>query len=1213
MGFQYQRGVIRAFIVSMFMLIVSGCSQEPESNEFWLATGDTLAEIYVSQDEDAKIVRAANDLAMDIERVTGRKPNIINAIDKSSNNVIIIGKLESPEIVNLKSQGAIDEIDGAEDLVESFLLKTITLTQQDDKNALVVAGSDAMGTIFGIYDISERIGVSPLYWWGDVVPEQQQEIAFKDLVVAPQAPSVRFRGIFINDEGAMTQWSGNTSIDKLHGNPSPEVYERVFELLLRMKANTLWPAMHGISNYFFEAKDDHGIAINPHLATEYGIYIGASHCENMGRNNLSEWWGWAAANKDKYDAEGLPIWDYSVNPLAIEAYWMERLVEAKDFNMIYTLGMRGVHDSPFKHENLINPTLADKSALLQKIIDRQREMIAEVFGAEDAVPQIFVPYEEVGELYNGESTNGEETSQGVDIPQDVIIVMTEDNFGYVRQTPRPHEQERVAGNGLYYHLAYQGYPTQYNWLYTTPLPLVQKELLKSYASNTNALWMINVGDIKPAELGIQFIMKMAYDINAYPVNATKTFLEDAAKQHLNIEGEQASEFADIITEFHQLAWPKKPEAMTPHWVWHWENDDMYQHYDTFVFGDEAQRQIENMRELESRAKAIYDDLDQASQAPFWHFAYYPIRSTRLMMEKTTYYRKNYQYAEQGRYASVNAYKELSEQAEAAIQRDLTFYNKEFMDGKWDGIMDPYADYNSKRNIFNVAVMPNTLIYAEKFIEDAVEGIGSVSEGQVTGDEQVTLNFSSFEDNKRFIDVFNLGLEPMAWQIETDTDWISVSQSSGEVDIEQRLWVTIDWDLVDAGTYQGSIKVTGAHGHEKSYPVKAEKYAIELEPDSYVESNGLVAIEAERYSDSAAGKDDSRWLEHKHFGYTGSSMVVKADAKVTDNHISDSARLDYKVLFTSKGTFYGELYRIPTLNEGKEMTADIMIGVNGEQLQTLSGVRQKGQKRNETLGSGEKVSWTWYRNVLAQMEKIPFEITIDEPGYHTISLYQVDAGIGIDRIVLATQDVSKYEQTRSLVGAPESYNNIAPWSPVAIAPTPEFSLETVTVNAGTAVEPMSDLKINFAMYGMPPALGFTPVSQRNVFNDGKSQLGWAKANMHDIKIEHNESTWQIPFWQRNGLTGKESASFFAKLIPGRYKVTYYMGDVRTNRNSVYRTGNDYQMSFTINGELLMDNEMVQAGNQVVKTVDVVVSDDELLELNLSGNWIINALEVVPIDG
>ncbi|WP_282037325.1 glycosyl hydrolase 115 family protein [Saccharicrinis aurantiacus] len=1196
-------------LILVFIITLVSCSKQNHTNSFTLFNNGEVSNIYVSETEEPQILRAVSDLQNDIAMVTGTKPNIVHSLSEVGNNAIIIGSVKNSTVQYLKSIDLINEADSLESMHEAFLLKAVENPSNNINKALVITGSDANGTVYGIYEISERIGISPMYWWCDVVPERKSKVVLKDCLVLPFEPSVRFRGIFINDEEALIQWSEKTTSDEYNTHISPGAYKRIFELLLRLKANSIWPGMMQAGSYFFEAKDENGVPVNPKNAKEYGIYVGSSHCENMARNNFAEWYDWAKEHKDMYDAKGVPVWDYTVNPKTIEAYWQQRLDESKDFNMIYTLGIRGVHDSPFEYANLKNPTLENKVKLLQKVIDRQREMIKETFGSEDAVTQIFVPYEETGEIYNGESKDGKEQCEGLKLPEDVIMVWTEDNFGYARQLPNSNEQARAGGNGLYYHLAYQGGAT-YDWLYTTPLPLIQEELRKVYDQNVRNFWIVNVGDIKPAELGLQFYMSLAYNIDSYTKNKTKDFLQKSAKQQFSVNEADATEIADLINDFHNLCRPKKPEHLFPFWDWKYENNFRYRFYSMFDFGDETQRQIQTANELEQKAKAIYNKLEESYKIPFWHLAYYPIRSTRLMLEKTQYYRKNVAYAKQGRFASVNAYKTLSEKAEAAIQADLEEY-RTIKDGKWNGIMDPYALYNFKERIFDVANIPNNQVYDEKYNEEAVKGIGSVCEGQAIGNENVELRFSSFEDKIRFIDVFNKDIEASDWNIEADAEWVKFSKTGGSVSIEERLFVNIDWGKASTGDNKAIITVKDKHGFSKLYPVKATKFDIDLKEKSYVEGNGIVAIEAENYTLKQDGKD-AKWHKYDNFGYYGSSMFIKGGSKVKDDIKSNAARLEYSVYFASTGTYYGQLYRIPTLNEGKGNTCEIAVGLNNDEPLVLSGVRQKGQRKSAKLPSGAKENWSWEMNILTQMEKMPFEITVEEPGYHTIKIYQINTEIGIDRLVLCADDQAKATQKRGLIGAPESYNNFASYSPSKIALAPVLTEEMAKVNALPKPAPLTGAKLNFALYSMIEALGFTPVNQRHVFDPNKNQFGWRAQDVNNIWHHHNEASERVIFWQRDGLTGKKEAKFFVKLKKGTYKVKYYMGDARTKAEMIYFKGATFDMSFAINGKQLMKNEKVYSGKQKIETVEVEIGDDELLELTLNGTWIINALEIEKND-
>ncbi|APZ46852.1 hypothetical protein BW723_11410 [Polaribacter reichenbachii] len=1188
-------------LISLSFLVFISCTKE---QGFPVFNSGKVATIYVSQEESPQIIRAVNDLQKDIKIVTGSMPTIIHSVDQVSENTIIIGTIHNPFIQQLDQKGLLNEAKGIDNLKQSFLLKSLENPSENIKNALVVAGSDALGTVYGIYEISEKIGVSPLYWWADVVPQKKNKVILKDCLVLPKEPSVEYRGIFINDEEALTTWSEKTSKNETNTHPSPEVYKRVFELLLRLKANTIWPGMMLRSSYFFEAKDKNGIPINPKNAKEYGIYVGASHCEQMGRNNYDEWYPWAEAHKDMFDAKGVPVWDYTVNPKTIEAYWQERLDESKDFNMIYTLGIRGVHDSPFRYENLKNPTLENKVKLLQTVIDRQRAMIKTTFGSEDAVPQVFIPYEETGELYNGESKDGKEKAEGLKIPDDVIMVWTEDNFGHARQLPNKEEQKHPGGNGIYYHLAYQGYPTTYDWLYTTPLPLVQEELRKVYDNNARKFWIVNVGDIKPAELGLQFFMSLAYDIDAYPKNTTKTFIEKTAQQHFNVNAEKGKEIADLITDFHTLTWSKKPEPMVPFWVWEFEKNWMYQYYSLYDFGDEAQRHIEKAKVLEQKAKAIYDDLDESAKIPFWHLAYYPIKSTHYMLQKAVYYRKNIAYTKQGRLASVNAYKVLSEKAEAKIQKDLKYY-KEIINGKWDGIMDPYAEYNSVERVFDVANIPNNLVYNQLFKEEGKTGIGAVCEGQVLGDEDIELRFSSFEDNQRFIDIFNKEVNANSWTIETNADWINFTKSSGSVKIEERILVSVDWSKTKNGINTTTIIVRDTNGFSKSFPVKATQHNIQLKEKSYIEGNGFLTIEAEHYQKKTDGKLGDKWEEFKHYGYKKSSMFLKGGSKIKQDIKEEAAKLEYSVYFTNSGTFYGELYRLPTLNEGKGKTCEIGIGLDDESPKVLTGIRKKGEKLSLKMSDGTKESLSWHKNVLALMEKIPFEITVDKPGYHTLTLYQVDTNIGVDRLVICTDEQTKTAQKRSLIGAPESFNTIN-YTKIEPVASPEITDEISKVDPYKKLEPLTDIKLNFGIYSMLDAKGFTAVNQRHTYNPNKNLFGWRASDVKQIGFHHNEASARIDFWQRDGLIGKKEAKFYVKLKKGTYDIKYYMGDSRIKEEWIYSKGKNFEVTFKINGKTILKKHKTFSGVQKIDTVTLEVLEDELVEFTFADHWIINAL-------
>ncbi len=1172
-------------------------------SKFTVTDSKGVATIYVAKSESYTLRRAVADLQNDIEIVTGRRPLISNDLNEISGRAIIIGELDNSTIQQIVAKNAKSETSGLSNMYESFLMKPIKNPTQNIKEALLVAGSDALGAVYGTYQISELAGLSPLYWWCDTTPELTPNLTIEDAYILPHQPSVRYRGIFLNDEEALIKWSGNTTKGGRDMGITPESYEHIFELILRMKANMIWPSMMEAGRYFFEARDENGVAINPRNATDYGIFIGASHCEQMGRNNYDEWYNWAEKNAEKYNiAEGHEF-DYTVNPTAIEAYWRERVEESKDFNMIYTIGIRGVHDSPYQCRLLENPTLENRVKFLQNVIDRQRQMIKEVFGSEDGARQIFVPYEETGELYNGESKDGSERCKGLDLPEDVIVVTTEDNHGYLRQTPTPKELLRKGGNGFYYHLAYQGSPSTYDWLTTTPYSLIQEQLTKGYNAGATEFWIVNVGDIKPAEMGALYFMKMANDVNYWSKVSTRDYIAEQSDILFGVDESTSTKIAELYSNFTQLAYNQRPEFMGSFSSIDFDPRGQFQYYSPFDFGDEAQRTIERYAEMEQRAKTIYETLKPKQQNAFWHLVYYPIRSAHNMAERMYYYHKNYHYAKQGRFASVNKYMELSKQAHARIVADLERYNT-MLDSKWKGITDPFAHYNITERVFDIACIPEDLIYEERFMEQSQAGIGSVCEGQKIGTESVALRFAKDENTRRFIDVFNLDVESNNFKISSDKSWVNISKKSGSVDVEDRIWLSINWDEVPEGVAEAVVTVSG-DGFSKQYPLSVENYDIKLKSKSYLEGCGYATIEAELYTRKIDGKDGAKWIEHKDYGYFGSSMFVKGKKISKVENVNSAARLEYDIYFNTVGTHQGYIYRIPTLNEGKGKSVEIAIGLDNNKPQTLEGVRAKSSRLSKKLSNGFTDNRNWFNNVGEQMEKIPFIIEVDEVGYHTLKVYQRDSDIGFDRVVIATAPENVAVINRTVHGAAISFNSFGAKSSVANAELPQLS--NVEVSNYPELEPLLYAKFGFSKYACPDVWGFKMISPKNIYNPSTNVYGWTRESVANVKFKHHESMRRVPHWKRDCNYGTKPATFRLYMTPGKYELNLYTGDYYNEY--ARKPGWDYKMSVVANGKVLMDNQTVESDQPHTGCYEVIVGDDNVLEIEFSGEkWAISAIEL-----
>ena len=401
---------------------------EATSNTFRIASDGQAATIYVDPDDWKGVIRTANDLSEDIRKVSGAKPAIIENTRHPAKGSIIVGTIGKSKIIDQLMASKKINVSGVKGQWESFIIQTV------DGN-LVVAGSDKRGTIYGIYDISEKIGVSPWYWWADVPTKKMDHLFVKDGRYVQTSPKVKYRGIFINDESpSFTGWC-TARFDGVNS----KMYVHLFELLLRLKANYLWPAMW--SNAFNE--DD---PIDPILADEYGIVMGTSHHEPMMR-----------AHKE-YTSRRQEIgdWDYATNKKNIDKFFIDGLERNKNFDNLITIGMRGDGDKAMGKGD-------DKENIkvLKDVIDSQRKIIHDVYGKDPAeVPQLWAIFTEVQRYYDA----------GFTVPDDVTLLFCDNNWGYIRRTGPEKEKNRKGGMGLYYHIDMNGGPWNDRWVNTTTIP-----------------------------------------------------------------------------------------------------------------------------------------------------------------------------------------------------------------------------------------------------------------------------------------------------------------------------------------------------------------------------------------------------------------------------------------------------------------------------------------------------------------------------------------------------------------------------------------------------------------------------------------------------------------------------------------------------------------------------------------------------------------------
>ncbi len=570
-------------------------------------------------------------LADDLERVTGHKPKVATTVEAYGVAVVIGALGRSRWIDDLVAKGKLDPT-AIRGQWEASLWQTVTNPFPGIDRALVIVGSDRRGTAYGVMDLCEAAGVSPWFWWADVPVHPAPAVAVTPGRRLGGKPGVKYRGIFINDEDwGIKPWAIQT-FDPTLGNFGPKTYQKVFDLMLRLKLNFLWPAMHASSTPFG------AIPENSVLANSYAIVMGSSHVEPM-LGNPSTFF----ANK----ANG--PWNFVTNSRNIIKFWLQSVKSRDKFEAIWTLGMRGPVDGPL----LGVQTIPQERSLVQKIFAIQRAMLHRyVTRRWGPAAECYVPYKEALLVYNS----------GLQVPPDVTIIWPENNFGYVRQLSTPQQRNRPGGAGIYYHIEYLGPPHSYCWLNTTPPALMWEELKKAWDNDTRSIWVINVGGIKPREIGVDFAARMAWNPEAFGPDAQPQFLRSFAASVCGPE--LADGVARWTTEYFRLGQIRKPECMDRQWA-------------ASLPDAEAKTLLAGYHRLLKDQDEFSAKVPQGSQAAFFELFGYPaqmLAATGLVFLYDRFAHLNNAAASQNEHQVAHW--------RTFIEQQVSWYNNQLADGKW---------------------------------------------------------------------------------------------------------------------------------------------------------------------------------------------------------------------------------------------------------------------------------------------------------------------------------------------------------------------------------------------------------------------------------------------------------------------------------------------------------------------------------------------------
>jgi len=944
---------------------------------FKLSASGKSTTLCISSNDYPGVIRALKDLKSDIGKVTNYEPAIVFDKLPHQKEVVIVGTLgKNPIIDKLVKNGKLD-IKAISGKWEAFTIQTIENPFTGVDKALVIVGSDKRGTIFGIYDVSEQIGVSPWYFWADVTIEHKNALFVKPGIYT-QHPSVKYRGIFINDEApALTNWvkekygfaksSQNPPVGKEVVNYGHEFYSHIFELMLRMKANYLWPAMW--SNAFNE--DD---AENPRLADEYGIVMGTSHQEPMIRSQ-QEW--------DRRYYSTIGHWNYTKHPDIMKDFWREGVRRNKNYESIITMGLRGANDSEMSGD------MKSNISMVENIVNQQQKIISEEINPDlNKVPQSWCLYKEIMDYYN----------EGMRVPENITLLWSDDNWGNIRRLPTPEERKRSGGSGVYYHFDYHGGPRSYEWINTNPIAKIwdQMSLAKQYGADN--IWIVNVGHFKGYELPMEYFMNLAWNTDQWTNSNINEYTRLWATREFG--STYASEIADILSKYTKFNGRRKPESLSP------------QTY-SLVNYREAENVVDDFNKITAQAEAIYNKLPQEKRDAFYQMVLFPTKASANVNELYLAAAKNNLYASQKR-ASTN---DMDIRTRALFQADtdlMAYYNRVFADGKWSHFMDEtHIGYTSwmppKKNSLD-AIKLTTI----QVPDSAVLGIsleGTVSSWPGSAEKATMPEFDIFNGRQHYIEIFNKGKVSFDYTITSNVPWLTFTESKGTiVNMDKRILVTMDESRVPEGKTGGIITVAGA-GREVLIAVSAFKPAgVNRETlKGFAESGGLISIEAEHFS-SNTDQGERKWIKVDDYGLTLSGMRATAPANaLSAKPGKDAPCLEYPIYLFSKDTARIILITSPLLNYMPGRDIKLAVSIDEEAPQYITNVPAKYIIDYSNAD--------WVQAVLNQSRHCLTTLNITKSGYHSLKVWMIDPGIIIEKIMIDMGGLKP-----GYLGAPESYNN-----------------------------------------------------------------------------------------------------------------------------------------------------------------------------------------------
>ena len=947
------------------------------------------------------VIRVTEKVAHDVELVSGKKPQILvekeipETLESSGEDWTIIAatKGKSSFLKKLEEAGSA-ELKELEQKRECYAWIFPEIKNRTKSNLLVIAGSDKRGTIYGLFHLSEMLGVSPFVDWCGLMPPKQEKIELReDMACISKEPSVRYRGFFINDEWpAFGNWCNHN-----FGGFNAKAYDHVFELLLRLKGNYLWPAM-----WSARFADDGPGLLNAELADEYGIIMGMSHHEPCLRQG-EEYKYLRGKNSVYGDA-----WNFRTNREGITKFWEDGLKRSGKFENVITVGMRGEADTAIMGKNA---TLEDNIQLLRDVLKTQKKLIQEHVNPDlTRVPRMIALYKEVEEFFYGdEKTKG---LMGAEELEDVILMLCDDNYGNLRTLPTEEMRKHAGGYGMYYHLDYHGWPVSYEWINSSYLPKIWEQMSMAYDFGVRELWMVNVGDIATQEFPLSFFLDMAYDFDRWgsrALNCTQEYTRKWVRQQFgSVEEETQDTIADILEQYTKIIHRRRPEALNP---------------ETYhpVQEKESSRIFEEAEQLLKKLQDVYETIEKTNPqnlSAFIALVYYPAFGTMNLVKMQILAGWNHYYANLGA-VCANDYVDEVERCMEQDRKAVEMYHQ--MDqGRWYGMgMSQHIGFthwneDECRNPVVMRVIP----LKKRSILVAADGTAQHAEGSPWLDNTMKLkDFLNPDCTRASVTLYSRSDLKAEYKVLKKPGWLSVEPMEGWLDGVSQKKVRLNLTLIkqrlpetNQDTIQDSLEIATPEGKcEITVPVYTGN--LQDKKNVFVDTMGYLSIEAARYVNSVPGNYKDRQVKFENlqgYGKTNSAMkAFPSDACTVPGQ--DAPYLEYQFVLEESGTYEAEFYMQPSNPVTRENQLLYAVRINEEMTETVNAVEKDYQVGDQA----EK----WAEGVLSQIRRQTVSIKC-RAGFNTLRVYHVTPGFVLEKIVIYPMGEKPEE---SYLGPAETYH------------------------------------------------------------------------------------------------------------------------------------------------------------------------------------------------